>query len=134
MSETEPLRKFNERLHIAPLRTGASPIQRLLPDGKYVRIPTDQAKAVWEIWLGLAPVLAARGEGLALSLEGPDSGPGPSGPWPDLLEGEADILLMSLYPPRGERVMVYVNPKGCLSDQSERKAPAWVRGSLGPRA
>jgi len=80
-----------------------------LPDGSRLRMPVTQARAVWEVWLGMSPILTNRGEGLRL------------------FQADAAIVLAAVGAERDQAVVIYVNPDGTVVDCSEAYAPVWER-------
>lgn len=76
-----------------------------LPDGSTHALPLTQARRVWQVWLALAPVVSARGEGIAIAKDGDD------------------IEITTVYAPQWEGVRVVCPPDGSAVWCSEQDAP-----------
>jgi hypothetical protein len=81
--------------------------QYSLPDGSRRSLPIAQARRAWQIWLALAPVAAARGEGVAVSYP----------------TGHPTIEITTVYAPQWESVRVVCLPDGGAVWCSEQEAP-----------
>lgn len=97
---------------IPTLTSTTTAITATLPDGSRLESASGaeaQAAftAVWDLWCRMAPVAAARREGVALSQD-------------------ADgYLLEAVYAPSGERMAAHVSWTGEVSYLSEQSAPAF---------
>lgn len=78
-----------------------------LPDGQDVLTTAAQARKVWQVWRALAPVAAARGEGV------------------EIAEGEipGTVEITTVYAPLYEGVRVVVDLDGSAGWASEQSAP-----------